>query len=188
MPEFWVSTFSTGEFVGHNMCYNIPDTKKVYSMARVRRIKSISDNSSSDPPSLSNEETLTIWKSLVAGEEAQTTAFDKLITTLSAGALGLSITFIHDIAPTPKETHWLALAWLGFGFALVLNLISYLIGHLGYRRQAKMLEEIANNERKDTDQQNILLAYAMGLNWLCVFYFILGIVGIGMFAWENLKS
>lgn len=135
---------------------------------------------------LSNEEFLALWNPLVEGELAQTTAFDKVIITLSSAALALSITFIHDIAPTPKEHHWLAMAWLGFGAALVINLVSYLVGQFAYRRQAEILQDIADKKPDALDQPNRFLTAAFWLNGTSAAAFIIGVIGIGLFAWANL--
>jgi hypothetical protein len=48
--------------------------------------------------------------------------FDKAIMTLSAGALGVSIAFVHDVAPEPKMVCFLGIAWVAFATSLVLNL------------------------------------------------------------------
>lgn len=40
--------------------------------------------------------------------------FDKAIMTLAAGALGVSIAFVHDIAPDPVHV-----SWLGWGLGPV---------------------------------------------------------------------
>ena len=55
-------------------------------------------------------------KDLVKAEQSMYERFDKAILTLSAGALGISITFINQIAPTPKPNTrgWILSAWLLF--------------------------------------------------------------------------
>jgi hypothetical protein len=48
-----------------------------------------------------------------AGYEAHRD-FDKAIMSLSAGALGVSIAFVHSIAPDPRLTVFLRIAWVAF--------------------------------------------------------------------------
>ena len=152
---------------------------------RVTTMKVSTDNAPTYD--MSREDFLALWTPLVEGELAQTTAFDKVITTLSSAALALSITFIHDIAPTPKDEHWLALGWLGFGGSLVVNLISYLVGQFAYRRQAEILQDYADKKPSALEQPNGFLTAALWLNGISAVTFIVGILGIGLFAWINLK-
>jgi hypothetical protein len=62
--------------------------------------------------------------------------FDKAVMTLAAGALGLSIAFIHDIAPDPTFVGVLAAAWAFFAASLLAILVSFMTsrevrGHRG---------------------------------------------------------
>lgn len=55
-------------------------------------------------------------------------SFDQTMITLSGGALGLSLTFVQQLAEKPAQ--WRAVlisAWLAFGTALVSILISFLL-------------------------------------------------------------
>src|SRR5689334_325028 len=124
---------------------------------------------------LSREDFLALWTPLVEGDRAQTAAFDKVIITLSSAALALSITFIHDIAPIPKEQHWLAIAWIGFGTSLVVNLVSYLIGQRAYRRQVEILQDVADQKENARDQSNMFLTSAIWLNSISAIAFIVGV-------------
>jgi hypothetical protein len=143
-------------------------------------------SSPADQYELSNEDFLAIWTPLVEGELAQTTAFDKVITTLSAGALAVSITFIHEMAPTPRADYLLAIGWLGFGTALVVNLVSYLVGQFAYRRQAEILQDLTDKKPNALHQSNKFLTAAFWLNGISAIAFIIGVIGLGLFAWANL--
>lgn len=90
--------------------------------------------------------------------EAATTAsasFDKLVTTLSAGALGLSVTFIHDIAPEPVATWRIGVAWTAFSVALLFSLYSLVSSEYAHRGLIRQLD-------KGTDPGDLKLGF---LGW-----------------------
>jgi hypothetical protein len=77
-------------------------------------------------------------------DQAVTTAslsFDKAVTTLAGGALGLSITFIHDIAPEPVHEGRIALAWVAFALALMFSMASFLTSEYAHRHLIKELDK-----------------------------------------------
>jgi hypothetical protein len=51
--------------------------------------------------------------------------YDKAILTLAAGALGVSIAFVDNIAPNPDHKWVLAIAWILFTCAMVVVLVSF---------------------------------------------------------------
>ncbi len=63
---------------------------------------------------------------LLQADHAASRDFDKAIMTLAAGALGVSIAFVHDVAPHPVRVAWLGWAWGLFAASLVLILLSFL--------------------------------------------------------------
>jgi hypothetical protein len=63
---------------------------------------------------------------LVSAYENATQSFDKAIMTLAGGALGVSIAFIHDVAPKPEHKWLLGVAWSLFALSLLLILASFL--------------------------------------------------------------
>lgn len=68
-------------------------------------------------------------------------SFDRAVTTLSAGALGLSITFVDQIAPSdPVSPGWLALAWVSFTVALVFSLYSSLTSEYAHRALIQQID------------------------------------------------
>jgi hypothetical protein len=76
---------------------------------------------------------------LIDAYATATRDFDKAVTFLAGGALGLSITFVHDIAPQPKVKWSLGLAWALFALSLLLILMSFLASQ---RAIIKMIEGI----------------------------------------------
>jgi hypothetical protein len=108
--------------------------------------------------------------------------FDKAIMTLSGGALGLSITFVHDIAPHPDHKWALGIAWTAFTVSLVLILISHLTSQEASRG---MMAEIdaGRNPREKFD----LPGWATtGLNVFAAGSLIGGVAFLVLFALYNL--
>lgn len=67
--------------------------------------------------------------------------FDKAVMTLSAGALGLSIAFVHDLAPHPKFVAVLAVAWSLFATSLLAILVSYLSSQESLRQEMDAIDQ-----------------------------------------------
>ena len=98
--------------------------------------------------------------------------------TLSGGALGISLAFIHDVAPHPRDKWVLGLGWIMFAASLLLILLSFLTSE---RAVVGMVGRIDRNETeiprgKWTDY----------LNWASAGAFILGVIFLVLFAWLNL--
>lgn len=70
-------------------------------------------------------------------------SFNKNVIYLAAGALGLSMAFIKDIAPPGKSDYlaFLVIGWLLLTFTLLLNLISFwLVSKWGYHIGIRLTE------------------------------------------------
>ena len=82
--------------------------------------------------------------SLVDAEREGSRSFDKAVLTLSAGALGLSITFLRQIAPSPIPGTVVVLifAWIAFGLSVLCTLSSFLTSQRAIGRQREILDEI----------------------------------------------
>ncbi|HEX6680055.1 MAG TPA: hypothetical protein VF063_05365 [Gaiellaceae bacterium] len=63
---------------------------------------------------------------LVEHRQKATESFDRTVLTLSGGALGVTITFIHELAPHPRHVWLIGVAWSLFCASLLLILVSYL--------------------------------------------------------------
>jgi hypothetical protein len=66
------------------------------------------------------------WVHLVKARETASRDYDKALLTFAGGALGISIAFIHNVAPHPKHTAWLGAAWGLFALSLVFVVVSLL--------------------------------------------------------------
>src|SRR6185295_17250792 len=77
------------------------------------------------------------------GAHAALEAFDKAILTLSAGALGLSLVFIKDVAPLPTAVGlWLLFwSWGFLGAAIFLTLFSFIASYQAFEHQKEVAFE-----------------------------------------------
>ena len=97
-------------------------------------------------------------RTYVEVSRASAEAFDKAVATISAGALALSITFIHDIAPAPKDTLWIGLSWAAFSGALLTSMFSFLTSEKAHRVGIQQLEDgVKKYVRSGWDKATIVL-------------------------------
>ncbi len=140
-------------------------------------------NSDTDDP---DDRGLAYWQELVQGVADTSKQLDKLVTTLTAGALALSLAFIRDIAQNPGNRWLLAVSWSCLCVALALTLTSLVasgVAHEGILRQlhgGKSVDEIDPNPRS--------AKVTRWLAWLSVPALLAGVVFLVWFALVNLDS
>jgi len=124
---------------------------------------------------------------LITAEKESSQYFDKAILTLAAGALGLSLTFIDKIAPSPKgcTVYILGVAWFFFCTSMLSTLISFLTSQSACRKQREILENEFFN--KDRPKQNTAATITNVLNWIAIVLFILGVLFLITFSFINLE-
>ncbi len=106
-------------------------------------------------------------------------SFDKTMVSVAGGALAVSITFIHELAPTPLAESKVAL-WIGWGglmLSLGLIIISMLTGHEAIER--KLAEDAARPDKWWTDATT-------KLNVGSVVALLVGFIGLAYFAETNM--
>jgi len=125
-------------------------------------------------------------KQLVEAERKTAQQFDKIITTLAAGALALSITFIYQIAPQPKSysKYFLIGAWISFCFSLLSTLISFLTSQAACRGQRDILDEDILG--KNNNKPNKAASWTNRLNYFSIGFFIFGVIFLIVFSTINL--
>ncbi len=69
------------------------------------------------------------------GEYSAMRDFDKAMLTLSAGALGFSISLLPLMGAGVQSYRLLFLAWLFFGVAVLSTVLSLFVSHLAFRKQ-----------------------------------------------------
>lgn len=120
--------------------------------------------------------------------EGQTAAqFDKSVLTLSAGAFGISLAFLKDIAPSPDtlSVKLLAFAWFGFGASMACTLISFLTSQAVFRRQRDINDQAYLDGDDPRGVANLLVGVTSRLNHASIAAFFLGGVLLGTFALLN---
>ena len=125
-------------------------------------------------------------KLLIDAEREAARSFDKAMITLSAGALGLSITFIRQLSPIlPQARLLLYVAWGSFIFALLVMLLSFLFSQSAMRKQRDILDQ----EYAETATTKVKNNWATITNWLnrvSIGLFILGVIFLALFSIKNL--
>lgn len=126
-------------------------------------------------------------RELNEAEAEQIRSFDKSILTLSAGALGLSLTFIKDVVPKfgPCTSWSLYVGWACFVVSLLLTLSSFQISALAIRRQRAILD--ADQIGTDVGQRfgNLPARWTNGLNWASLYIFVFGAAMLTLFVALN---
>jgi hypothetical protein len=136
----------------------------------------------------SRETYLAERKLLMELECESTRSFDKAMITLSAGALGLSITFIRQIAPMPQVKSLLYVAWGGFILCLLSTLLSFLFSQSAMRKQRGILDQDYIGELDISAQTNLWAKTTKFLNVSSIACFMVGVVFFVWFSITNLPK
>ena len=141
------------------------------------------DNQDSALINSDREAYLSYRQSLDNAEVEVSGRYDKWILTLSGGALGLSITFLEKIAPTPNpETVWLlTFSWVLFVASILAALISLLTSQSAIREMRNSLDN--GHDLKPSKCFGIITNF---LNWASAFLFVLGAAAFCFFTLKNL--
>lgn len=126
------------------------------------------------------------WHLLYDVERESARTLDKTLVALAGGALGLSITFIKEIAECPQWTIVLYIAWI----FLILSILSTLLSFAATQRAArnerdKMTREFKgdNNTEKKINRFQKVTIY---LNTISIASFITGATLLTIFSGKNL--
>mgnify|MGYP001162881710 CR=1 FL=1 len=115
---------------------------------------------------------------------------DKSILTLSAGALGISLTFLKDIAGVAPTASWvLGMAWLALVTAIGATLLSRRASESAWQKAAAERSE-DNSPRNPTWRAAVRALNAarnrvIGCNTVALVSFLLGVVLLLGFALTN---
>jgi hypothetical protein len=122
---------------------------------------------------------------LLQMEQQMQTVYDKAVMTLSGGALGVSFTFLKDVADkaTLHDTGWLIGAWIMWGVSVTCTLFSFLTSTVALRHAVRQ-----------TDLKTIYLTAVGGpydkvtafLNALAGILFLGGVIAISVFVGGNM--
>lgn len=139
---------------------------------------------------LRRKEYLDERKLLVKAMLEESKLFGTNILTLAAGALGLSLTFIKNIASNnPKVLFMLTIAWLGFWVSTCSTLSLFLVSQDACLRQIEINKaalEDSNKDRKNT-RENKLAIWVRRLGIISITSFIIGVIFLIYFTIYNLQ-
>jgi hypothetical protein len=141
-----------------------------------------SDNMADQEPTETPLQKYRDW--LVSADHQASLDFDKAIMTLSGGALGLSITFLHDIVPKPlpQTIIWLWVGWIAFAASLALILVSYLFSMAALTKAIKQVDDGTIYKTKTGGLANLI---TIALNYLSALGVLVGVIGLVGFALSN---
>ena len=122
---------------------------------------------------------------LVAAEHDASRDFDRAVMALAGGALGLSVTFIHEIVASPvyRSSVWIALAWGCLSLSLLSILVSMLTSQHALRRAIKQVD--AQTVHQVARAGGWLSMVTEGLNIVAALTLVLGLVFLVVFAFLN---
>ncbi len=121
--------------------------------------------------------------------------YDRAIMALSGGALGVSLAFVRDLVPHPREVLWLMLAWGLFATSLLAILVSFLTSQAAIRVALDQYDR-GKADRGEDDKSEAEHGEAGGvpgvmtivLNALAAGAFVVGVICVLVFGWFNLKG
>ncbi|KAB2878775.1 hypothetical protein F9K33_12045 [bacterium] len=137
-----------------------------------------------EPPD--RQEYLTERKLLIELESTAASTFDKAMLTLSAGAIGLSITFTEKIASNPICKEFLYTSWCFLLVSLLAILSSFITSQHALREQRDNLDGRYNE--MDFKEKTTFAMVTNILNWLSISTFTIGIIFLIIFAIKNYKN
>ena len=125
---------------------------------------------------------------LIQGEADAAASLDKTMITLSSGALVLSITFIHEIAPQPILVGLLFASWAFFLLSLISMVISLITSQYAFREAQKKLAASYEAESSEVTYASKTDMCTAVLTWISIVAFVLGVAFLAWFAVENIPS
>lgn len=123
---------------------------------------------------------------LIQLEDNASQSLDKTLLAMSAGALGLSMTFIKQFAPQPQKIELLKWAWVLFIASLLLTLGSLFITQVACRRQRSELDKVYTNEKTEKDCINPWANITKLISTGSIVTFIAGACLLALFAFTNI--
>jgi hypothetical protein len=119
-------------------------------------------------------------QSLVAAHQKSSEAYDKAVMTLAGGALAISLTFVHQVAPQPTHKPWLAVSWALLALSLLLIFGSFLAS------QQALLRQIKQHDKKPVSRWDVPGWMTTILNVASGAAFVVGVACLVRFAWFNI--
>lgn len=129
-------------------------------------------------------------KTLVSSLREQARSFDRYILTLAGGTFGLSLVIIRTLAPQPlaHTMPFLLGAWAAFGTSILFTLVSFLLSQKACLRNIEIIDARLSrpNLSQEYEGANIFAKLTMIFNWLSISSFIIGVILLINFGYQNL--
>ena len=126
------------------------------------------------------------WQLLYDVERESARTLDKTLVALAGGALGLSITFIKEIAKCPQWTSVLYASWIFFILSLLSTLISFAVTQRAARNERDIIKREFEEDVQSEKKQNLFQRLTIYLNTISIALFIIGATLITVFSGKNL--
>lgn len=108
--------------------------------------------------------------------------FDRAVMTLAAGALGLSIAFMKDIAaPDASAVPALGAAWFLFAVSLMVILVSFLTSQAGLLYQI----DVIDGRKPEVTSGGTYGRWTLRLNTAAAVTLVAGVLSLVLFAINN---
>ncbi|MBV8544036.1 MAG: hypothetical protein JO093_03515 [Acidobacteria bacterium] len=123
---------------------------------------------------------------LIDGERAAGEGFDKILLTLCAGAIALSVTFVEKVGASGQCKPLLYTSWGVLAFGLLLNVRAFLLLQNSYDRLLDMNDETYDSGR--TSLTNPFRTRVGDYNHYSFWCFVIGITLLLIFAGVNYQA
>jgi hypothetical protein len=89
----------------------------------------------------------------------------KQLITVASGVVTISITFLKDLKPTPRERRLLVSSWVMLLLSVVMGILTLqaLVGNLGARARAPQAQLFDTNDRWSATLQEVLFLCGLAL-------------------------
>lgn len=124
-------------------------------------------------------------KHLYDAYHAASRDYDQAILAVSAATLALSVTFLHDITPTPKPgtVVVLVVAWIALGIALGTMVASFIASQQAIRAAITALD--IESGTPGPTRKGLAATVTVGLNIIAGIALLVGLVLLGLYAIVN---
>jgi hypothetical protein len=109
---------------------------------------------------------------------------DKALLTLSGGALGISMTFVKDIAKNPTCKYTLIGSWILFGLTIASILLSLYFCQAAYKKQREILDDEQIGKKNTKNNKWSIVTKA--LYFIAIVSFLFGLLLLGIFIVVNM--
>lgn len=126
------------------------------------------------------------WNRLSDDEHKVQDELDRTLLTLIGGALSISIPFIHEVAPRPVHTGWVAAGWL----SLLIALLALVFSHKSAKKAHKDARDIHYRKTYEgaNAEHNWWNDVTEWLNTLALLGLVAGLSFLAWFAYINLPK